>query len=147
MTSRSGGAWLLFAVGLAFALTLLAASLLHGIDECAGQLIATQKAFDPAARDLWDYLRPLDFLIFLACLIPSALWACRLSGRRQQVQLGGTVVLAAMIAWHMDRSYGGLCSIGDLFTTGELVIYVFFAWLMTMLIGRLGDLLAKRAGE
>lgn len=147
MTRQMGAAWLVTAVGLALALTCLAAALLQQIEDCAGQLIASQRAFDPSSRDLWDYLRPLDFLIFLACLLPSALWAVLLRGRRQMVQLAGTLVLALMIAWHLYRSYSGLCSVSDLFGSAELGIYVFFALLMTMLIRRGAELVAERAGE
>lgn len=143
MTRLTGGAWLLIAVGLAFALTFLSASLLQGISDCAARLVAAQGAAGP----IWQYLRPLDFVIFLACLIPSALWATVLHGRRQRAQLVGTIVLAAMIAWHMYRSYSGLCSTTDLFSSAELTIYVFFALLMTMLIRRGAELWAERAGE
>ncbi|MBC9247752.1 hypothetical protein H4P12_13810 [Paracoccus sp. 11-3] len=143
MIRLTGGGWLLFAVGLAFALTFLSASLLQDIGDCAARLVAGQDIQDR----VWDHLRPLDFLIFLACVIPSALWATFLRGRRQWAQLGGTIVLAAMIGWHMYRTYSGLCSVTDLFGSRELVIYVFFALLMTMLIRRGAELWAERAGE
>lgn len=143
MTRLTGGAGLLIAVGLAFALTFLSALLLQGIGDCAARLVAAQSV----PGRIWDYLRPLDFLIFLACLIPSAFWATLLHGRRQWAQFVGTIVLAAMIAWHMYRSYSGLCSATDLFRSTELIIYVFFALLMTMLIRRGAELWAERAGE
>ena len=111
--------WLLAAAGLALLNTLLAVGI--GMDSLHCVVKGDEMCLhDPAILASYPQaslgaalagVRPVDLGIMMACLMPPALLTVVQRGAGQWAPVLATVGLAAVIAWHMLREFGGACDI------------------------------------
>ncbi|MDF3604796.1 hypothetical protein PE067_00645 [Paracoccus sp. DMF-8] len=112
------GLWLVVVAGLA----LLAEALATGLEVDSIHCIIKGDEICPTGDMMDSYppatlgvvlpqLDPLGLAVMGLCLMPLAVLAVLRPLRERPVLIAGTLVLAALIPWHMIRENGGACDI------------------------------------